>query len=147
MICVLTLISPQIELVLTLEEQLPECVHKRVIQTQPILVHPNTINSALHCSKLVLQCVCICCSAVFFNTNHLRYWMLIYKPADTKPSRRFGEVPRAIEKAHFNPLVEVNDFEVYQSYCISQFTGVNHVYWVSIMLSTPNIPCFNCLCD
>jgi len=98
----------QIDLVLTLEEHLPECIHQRVIQKEPISVFPNTIPSACYCLRVVMQFLCVCCSAVFFNTNHFRYWTFIFNPRARKADNKFEEIARIVEKARFNSSEEAS---------------------------------------
>ncbi len=98
---------PQIELVLTQEEQLPEFFHKRIIQTKPITVHPNQQSDAIRIPKNVLWFGCIICSLICFNISHVRYWGHVIASDAVSQSRKFMEVPGLIEKARLNTTVEV----------------------------------------
>ena len=97
---------PQIELVLTLEEQLPECIHEYVMKKikEDIVVHPNRVNEVLLFPKLALWLGCILCSLVCFNINHARYWGYEYNPA-TKQDTKYTEVPGLIEKAQSDSFI------------------------------------------
>ncbi len=111
----------QIDLVLNLEEHLPECIHRQVIQKEPIAVHPNTIPSACYCIRVVVQFFCVCCSAIFFNTNHFRYWTFIFNPRARTPDKKFEEITRIVEKARFNSSEEACLKDVGTCVCV-------HVY-------------------
>ena len=94
----------QIELVLTLEEQLPECIHKCVITTKDITVHPNRVTKFLVYPKYVLCVGCGICSFICFNISHVRYWWNTYDP-ETKQGTKYTEVPGLIEKAQSDTFI------------------------------------------
>ena len=63
----------QIDLVLTLEENLPERIHMKIIQTKPIVTKPN-VSKVISFFKGILVTCCFGFSLVCFNLNHMRFW-------------------------------------------------------------------------
>ena len=86
---------PQIDLVLTLEGQLLECIHQKVIVKEPILVKPSKLHKNLEFCKDVTDMTFLVCSFLLCNITHLRYWgYRVRQPSTKKPSKIYMDLPR-----------------------------------------------------
>ena len=84
----------QIDLILTLEENIPECIHQRVIVKRPIIVQPRKVEDIITHCKCFLNASCLMCSAIFCNINHVLYWLYKYEQPDKKePSKLYYDIP------------------------------------------------------
>ena len=84
----------QIDLVLTLEENIPEYFHQKVIVKQSITVQPRKVEKIIKLCKLCTAVSCTVCSCISCNINHGRYWIhQLDQPNIKEPSKIYNDIP------------------------------------------------------